>query len=189
MVDPKSVIIQGDLSRRDAEVLIELCAGKVVVEFGVGGSTLLIARIAKSLYSYDTSQEWIDRIANRIDKMKEELSCTPCFNYTDGVADDIPQCDVLFIDGNGDDRFKWLKFFNKCNMMVWHDSLGDTGNGPTIYYIMSGLFSSRECVEYLDRADFHYKDSNMAIIYRRSTPIKYENWNITETDNRLSPYE
>lgn len=189
MVDPKSVVIQGDLSRRDAEVLLELCRDKFVVEFGVGGSTLLIARVAQRLQSYDTSVEWLSRTAARIKKIEGELSCIPEFSIVDDVADDIPECEVLFIDGKGEDRYKWLKFFPKCNIMICHDSLGDTGgNGPALYHIMAELFKNRECVEYLDRADFHYKDSNMVVIYSRPEPIRYHNWNLTETDNRLDPY-
>lgn len=189
MIDPKSVVIQGDLSRRDAEVLLELCQGKHVVEFGVGGSTLLIARVAKSLHSYDTSSEWLGRTAARIRKIESELSCIPEFTIVQAVADDIKECDVLFIDGRGDDRFKWLKFFPKCNVLICHDSLGDTGGcGPTLYHVMAGLFQNRLCVEYLYRADFHYKDSNMAVVYRRPEPIKFQNWNLIETENRLDPY-
>ncbi len=189
MIDPKTVVLQGDLSRRDAEVLLELCQGKTVVEFGVGGSTLLIARVAKSLRSYDTSSEWLGRTAARIRKIEGELSCIPEFTLVKDVADSIPECDVLFIDGKGDDRFKWLKFFPRCNVLVCHDSLGDTGgDGPTIYHVMAELFRDRACVEYLDRADFHYKDSNMVVVYSRPEPIQYHNWNLTETENRLDPY-
>ncbi len=189
MVDPKTVIIQGDLSRLDAEVLIELCQDKNVVEFGVGGSTLLIARVAKKLNSYDTNHEWLNRTAARVRKIEHELSCIPEFTIVKQVADDIDECDVLFVDGNGDDRFKWLKFFPKCKVLICHDSLGDTGgNGPTLYHVMTELFKDRACVEYLDRADFHYKGSNMAVVYRRSEPICYQNWNLIETENRLDPY-
>ncbi len=189
MIDPKTVIIQGDLSRQDAAVLLELCQGKNVVEFGVGGSTLLIARVAQSLRSYDTSSEWLGRTAARIRKIEPELSCVPEFSHVAHVADDIQECDVLFIDGKGDDRFLWLKFFPKCKVLICHDSLGDTGgHGPTLYHVMGELFNNRLCVEYLDRADFHYKGSNMAVVYRRPEPIQYHNWNLTETENRLDPY-
>lgn len=188
MVDPETVVIQGDLSRLDAEVLLELCQDKIVVEFGVGGSTLLIARVAKSLRSYDTSPEWLSRTAARIRQIEPELSCVPEFSHVKDVADSIPECDVLFIDGKGDERFKWLKFFPRCNVLICHDSLGDTGNGPTLYHVMAELFRDRECVEYLDRADFHYKGSNMAVVYSRPEPIRYHNWNLTETENRLDPY-
>lgn len=189
MVDPKTVVIQGDLSRRDAEVLLELCQDKAVVEFGVGGSTLLIARVASSLRSYDTSSEWLGRTAARIRQIEPELSCIPEFTLVKDVADSIPECEVLFIDGRGDDRFKWLKFFPRCNVLICHDSLGDTGgHGPTLYHVMAELFKDRDCVEHLERADFHYKDSNMVVVYSRPEPIKYQNWNLTETENRLDPH-
>lgn len=189
MVDANTVTIQGDLSRLDAAVLIELCDNKHVIEFGVGGSTLLIARVAKSLHSWDTSTEWLKRTAARLEKLRPELTCTPQLSLTDGCPDDIPDCDVLFVDGRGEDRFKWLRFFPKCKILICHDSLGDTGgHGPTIYHVMAALFGDRTCVELLDRADYHYRDSNMAVIYRRISPLVYKNWNVTETENRLDPH-
>jgi hypothetical protein len=188
MVDYNQVEIQGDISRADVRVLIELCDNKRVVEFGVGGSTLIIARIAKSLYSFDTSEEWINRTNSRLQKI-DDLTCQPTISLTAGVPEDIPDCDVLFIDGKGEERYKWLKFFPKCKIIICHDSLGDTGgSGPTLYHVMAEIFQRMDCVEYLDKAIFHYHDSNMAVIYRRDEPLKYKNWNIDERENRLDPY-
>lgn len=190
MIDYKTVVIQGDISRLDARVLIELCNDKNVIEFGCGGSTLLIARVAKSLHSFDTSREWIDRTINKLNTISSELSCDPQFTLIEDVAEDVAECDVLFLDGKGEDRYKWLKFFKKCNIMICHDSLGDTaGHGPALYHIMSDLFKDMESIELMDRAYFHYLDSNMVVIYRRSEPLKYNNWNIVEKDNRKDPYE
>lgn len=189
MIDYQTVPIQGDISRLDVKVLIELCADKRVVEFGVGGSTLILARIAKTLKSYDTSQLWIDKTQIKLEKILSEIVSVPEFILTTGEEEDIEECDILFIDGNGEDRYKWLKFLPKCKVMICHDSLGDTGGyGPALYHIMSCLFKDMRLVEYLDKAYYHYMGSNMAVIYRREEPIKYENWNLTDKSNRLDPY-
>lgn len=188
-MDPLTVPIQGDLSRQDAVVLAELCQNKKVIEFGVGGSTLLIARVAKALESFDTDLGWLDRTRRRLDKLKPELTCLPQLRHTSGVPETIDDCDVLFIDGRGDDRFKWLKFFPKCQTLICHDSLGDTGgNGPTLYHVMAELFRDRASLEYLDHASFHHQGSNMVVVHRRREPIRYQNWNLTELENRLDPY-
>jgi hypothetical protein len=53
---------------------------------------------------------------------------------------------------------------------------------------MAELFRDKDLVSLLDRAYFHYRDSNMAVVYRRDQPIHYQNWNVTEPHNRLDPY-
>lgn len=189
MIDYRTVVIQGDLSRLDVRVLLELCAHKRVVEFGMGGSTLLLARICKELISYDTSMEWLERTKARLEDIQGELSCIPTLLLTAGEEEDICECDVLFIDGKGEDRHKWLKFFTKCKILICHDSLGDTGgSGPTLLHIMSELYSNMDIVKNLDRTDYHYLGSNMVVTYKRENPINFVNWNIIEIENRISPY-
>lgn len=74
--DPRTVLIQGDISRADAVVLVNLCAGRSVVEFGMGGSTLLLARCAKELSSYDTDLEWYEITECRIAQIPDK-TCKP----------------------------------------------------------------------------------------------------------------
>lgn len=189
MLDPQNVEIHGDISRADVLVLAEICTNKDVVEFGVGGSTLILSQCAKSLHSYDTDNTWIERVSGRLSKT-HGLTCNPTLSLCTDVPDAIPTCDVLFIDGYGPHRLPWLlKHFDKCKTVICHDSLGDTGNGPTLYHIMADLFKRHELIGMLDTARFHYLDSNMVVIDKRQTPIVYKNWNITESgDNRKDPY-
>lgn len=189
MFDPKTVVIQGDLSRNDVAVLHELCMGKSVVEFGVGGSTLLLSRLATSLVSYDTDQSWIDKTRRRLREISDK-TCSPDFRLITGTPAEIPTSDVLFVDGFGNIRWEWMKHFHTTKVLICHDSLGDTGgHGPTILNVMSALFKSMENVELLDKAFYHYRDSNMAVVFRRDKPIKYVNWNIAEPENRLNPHD
>lgn len=188
-IDPAKVEIQGDISRADVLVLVEICTNKNVIEFGVGGSTLILSRCAKSLLSYDTDEEWINRISKRLSKI-DDKTCEPVLKHTKALPKEIPTCDVLFIDGYGPHRSDWLiNHFDKCSIAICHDSLGDTGNGPTLYHIMSELFKHRDLLEMLDTARFHYLNSNMVVIQKRETRITYTNWNVVEKDdNRKDHY-
>lgn len=186
MLDPEKVVIQGDISRADVRVLVEICSNKNVVEFGVGGSTLILAQCAASIVSYDTDISWIERTKHRIDTM--EKITVPQFVHMPTVPESIPECDVLFIDGYGPHRCEWTRHFLRCKVMLLHDSLGDTGLGPTIDDLLSKIFTIREIVENLDLMKFHYLDSNMVVVYKRETPIRFLNWNTVEDNNRKSPY-
>lgn len=186
-MDIENVVIQGDISRADVRVLAELCTNKRVVEFGVGGSTLILSRCAASVTSYDTDISWINRTKHRIDIMHDKL-IMPEFIHTTEVPNDIPECDVLFIDGFGPHRAEWTKHFLKCQIMIMHDSLGDTGKGPTLDDLLSRMFKIREIVESLDVMKYHYLDSNMVVAYKRQKPIQFINWNTVEDKNRIDPY-
>jgi hypothetical protein len=189
MIDPTNVEIHGDISRADVLVLVEVCTNKDVVEFGVGGSTLILSRCAKSLQSYDTDHIWLDRARNRLSKIHGK-TCEPTLHHCNNVPDTIPICDVLFIDGYGPHRLQWLlKHFDKCKIVICHDSLGDTSDGPALYHIMAEMFRSHDMIQMLYAAKFHYLDSNMVVLEKRDAPITYRNWNITEKDdNRKDPY-
>ena len=58
--------MEGDLSRADVLVLTFLCRNKRVIEFGVGASTIILSQIAKWVVSYDTDQNWIDKIKPKV---------------------------------------------------------------------------------------------------------------------------
>jgi len=175
MFNPQTVEIQGDISRSDVVVLYELCLGKSVVEFGMGGSTLLISQIAKEFTSYETDQKWFDKTKGRLDLI--DKSCKPDLKMIYEVPDTIPTCDVLFIDGLGDHRLKWAKFLTSCDKMLFHDSLGDTGTVPTVHHMLSELLLTLDRVGWLDTIQFHYKDSNIVVINKRKEFIKFANWN------------
>lgn len=187
MLDYQTITIMGDLSRLDVKVLIDECTDKNVVEFGCGGSTIIAAMCAKSVTSYDTDQVWVDRTLSKLSKLTG-LSCTPTINTISSTPLDIPECDVLFIDGLGGMRSEWMQHFPKCKTMLIHDSLGDTGNGPTIYHVMSSLMLTHTNVQLLDKILFHHQNSNMVVVRRRAEPIYYQNWNETEPENRIDPY-
>lgn len=188
MLDYKTVPIYGDISRNDVRVLIELCTGKNVIEFGVGGSTLILAQVASKLTSYDTSQEWIDKTKKKLITKPSVKTCEPEFIHNPEIPNDIPECDVLFLDGEGYQRTGWLKHFPKCKVVISHDCRGETTDGPTAYHLIYPLFKNFELLQYVSRIEYAYLDSNMFVYYRREKPIVYENWNITETDNRFDPY-
>lgn len=187
MLNPNTMSIQGDISRNDVKVLFELCTNKNVIEYGVGGSTLILAQIAKTLICYDTDINWINTTAKRLQNINNK-TCNPELNYITQTPHELPESDIIIIDGHGDTRHEWAKHLPTTKQLLFHDSLGSTTTQPTIYHITTQLFTNMTLIENLDTAKFHYKDSNYLLIIKRETPIKYVNWNETETENRLNPY-
>ena len=187
MINPETITIQGDISRQDVMVLASYCTNKNVVEFGVGGSTLIIARCAKSLMSYDTDQNWIDITSLRLSTISDK-TCEPQLKLISQPPNDIEECDVLFIDGLGDHRDAWAKLFTRAKVTLIHDSLGVAGDYPVVYWVMKEIFNNIDSVGLLDKITFHCFDSNMVVVERRDSPLSFRNWNETETTGRISPY-
>jgi len=181
-IDPKTVKIQGDLSRSDVINLCRLCDGKRVVEFGMGGSTLLLARCCATLDSYDTSEEWYNRITAKVSQIPNK-TCEPKLTLGEQVPEDIPSCDVLWIDGCDAHRGLWLeKFFDKAPLIIVHD-----GRRPwdvsQVFEVVRPNFSRVKTLH------INYDESNLLLIEKRLSPLEWENWNVTERDdNRANPW-
>lgn len=183
-MDPQKVAIQGDLSRKDVVELYRLCAGKRVVEFGMGGSTLILAQCAKRLDSYESDPKWFDITEARIFQMGKPASVRL---HDVGphcpLPDDIPECDVLFIDGFGPMRAQWIsKFFKKAKVIAIHDARRFQDVNKALSHLV--VFFSE-----IERIEFNVGDSNLMVVYRREVPLEYENWNETEADDNRVPWE
>lgn len=181
MVDPQTVPIQGDLSRNDVVQLCAWCRGKSVVEFGMGGSTLLLSRIATSLISFDTEEYWFDITRHRIAQI-EDKSCQPQLFLNPEPPERIPQCEVLFLDGKDVQRFEWIRRFQRqCKVLIIHDSRVPVIFNPTLQLLAEDFLR-------LQSIHCHIGESNLLVAEYRDAPVAYENWNHTEAnDNRISP--
>ena len=179
--DPSSVTIQGDLSRNDAVQLCLWCNGRDVVEFGMGGSTLLLSRCAKSLLSFDTQKHWFDVTELRLNQIPEK-SCEPQLVLSPEIPQNIPACDVLFVDGLDYQRVEWVKrFHDRSKVLIVHDSRSPVITLPILAAIAPSFLK-------LYALYFHIGNSNLLIMVFREEPIAYENWNHTEIgDRRASP--
>ena len=187
-IDPKTVTIQGDLSRNDVIQLCEWCNNKKVVEFGMGGSTLILARCAKELHSYETNKEWYDITTRRIDQIPNK-TCEPTLTLNEvgkpyklnGLPDDIPECDVLWVDGFAPLRKLWINnFFDKAKTIIVHDSRRKED-------ATEALIIAIDRFDMVESIYLHHEDSNLIIIQKRDKRVAWENWNKVEKhDNRVS---
>jgi hypothetical protein len=198
LVNPYVYKTEGDLSRADVVALTLLCRGKDVVEFGIGGSTVLLSQIAKSVVSYEHDQTWIDRI-----KPKVGLNCE--IRLTDKECKDVKgfPCDVIFDDGHSLGRCNFLLEFwghvRECAIL--HDGRM-TYAGNCLKRFLDSFTIKNEPKEgnpglpdnpytgSLERIDWCWLESNMVVLHKRNCTLKYENWKVKgyfgNEDSRLS---
>ena len=122
--------IYGDLSRADVVALTLLCRGKNVVEYGVGGSTIILSQIAKSVVSFDTKEIWVERTKEFLKQIPNK-TCEPefrpilkeKFNGSSVKGIGFP-CDIVFSDGwaamRGHFILEFWKHISEC--AIAHDS-------------------------------------------------------------------
>ncbi len=195
--DPDTFPLEADLSRADVRVLHRLCAGRRVVEFGCGGSTVLLAHFVPLLLSYDTDPSWVERTKQRIAReplpVRPGPECGVCpgacihrcilvehFDETDRVPADLPAADVYFIDGYVPLRAAWLEAVitrRLAETIIIHDSRSSamTDIGRVLAYPLTLSLRSLE---------YHADGSNLLIV-RAGAPCEWVNWNEAEPDNRL----
>jgi hypothetical protein len=175
-IDPSTYPTSADLSRADLRVLHHFCKDTAVVEFGCGGSTLFLQKIAKTLTSYDTSQEWIDLVKGQLSGNRQEII------LIDAVPPILPKADVHFVDGIDHLRPIWVRYCQEqraAKVIIVHDSRRTypvAGLGCLFEWPLTAL---------IEKVEYHYMGSNCLVITLRQTPVAYEDWNVTEPVNRL----
>jgi hypothetical protein len=177
--DPQTFPLEADLSRADVRVLYNFCCDKEVVEFGCGGSTVFLAKIARRVMSYDTSRDWIMRTKIRLEK-EIAHNCKGIDLYS-SVPDKLPQADVYFIDGADKLRPLWVAAAidrELAPIIIVHD----TRRAVTMNSI-GPIFVHPRTLK-LRSVEYHADGSNMMVI-RAGEALKYEDWNVTEPENRL----
>jgi hypothetical protein len=180
--DPKTVPIQGDLSRADVVELVRMCRGKRVVEFGMGGSTLILMRCARSLDSYETDPHWHCLTAHRMKQVKDK-TCEPTLMLSPDTPSDIPECDIIFVDGLSSKRDEWMRLWRRTReAVVLHDS-----RVPATWRSVMELLRDEESGTWVEGIDFHVNQSNLLVVRKRPEPVAYENWNITEASDTRIP--
>ncbi len=179
--DPMTFPLEADLSRADVRLLYEFCQGKTVVEFGCGGSTVLLAQFAAKVSSYDTDRDWINRTARRLEREPKPDHARPTLtHYTSFPPRELPKADVYFIDGYVPDRVRWVKLAIEERLtetIVVHDSRSSAMSdiGPMLTYPLTMSLRS---------LTYHLDGSNMLVI-RAGAPVEYVNWNAAEPAYRL----
>jgi len=188
MFNPYIHKTEGDLSRADVVALTLLCRGKNVVEFGVGGSTVILSKIANSVISFDTDPGWIDRIKPKAPNVEFKL----IEKKADALIPIYP-CDILFDDGWSLLRPPFLlKYWNVIKeYAILHDGRM-TYAGNCVKRLIDSFIIKNEPNEYnpglpdnpytgsLESIYWNYLESNMVVLKKRNCTLKYENWKVTE---------
>lgn len=164
----------GDLSVEDAKVLVELGKkAKVILEFGVGGSTQIFAQCKpKTLVSVETDPSWISLTQKRLSQLSDITH--PAFvNYGQHPNN---QYDLIFVDGVDHLRKQfaidtWSQL-TVNGVMVFHDTrrFQDFANAAWIAQLYFNEIS---------RVDVNVNNSNLTVIYKKEHQ-PYVNWNYTE---------
>lgn len=172
--NPRTEPLEADLSRADVAVLHEFCSGKLVIEFGAGGSTKLLRRFAAGVITYETDPRWAA-------VTKKKVPGADVRRCSVG-APVISACDVLFIDGLRDSRHLWMHFavaHRVAPIILAHDTRRPK---PVSQF---RVLLEWPHTAWIDSVHYHYRDSNILVVKLRSKPVKYENWNVTEPKGRL----
>lgn len=198
-------MIEGDLSRADVVGLITLCRNKDVVEFGLGGSTILLSQVARSLTTYETKPEWVERFKGTFATV-ENKTCEPVIKVIPETRDGSSvvglgqPCDVLFDDGWALMRFPFIKEFwphiREC--CILHDTRATyAGNNLKQVFDAYQLGADKEKYPWgynpitasLKTIEWNYLESNLCVLFKRNCELVWENWKITEkSDANRSGY-
>lgn len=176
----------GDISRQDAELLEEYAGrSRSVLEFGVGGSTQVIAQSipdGASFISLDTNEEWISVTRKNLERLGVENRCRMVAYKK--WSNDQNRYDLIFDDGEGSLRRDFaLRSFPMLTVggsMLFHDTrrLSDVRN---VLAVIEIFFEEIEHVHMNERVGGI--SSNITVI-RKKVKEPYVDWNTVE--GRLS---
>jgi|GEM_PF-2420014 len=176
----------GDLSLQDAELLERyVTRAKAVLEFGVGGSTQIIAQsipAGAKFASIDTDPSWIDVTRERLGKLGVQDRChfLRYDGWMPGAMSVSPLFDIIFDDGVDHLRRafaleSWV-LLEPGGFMLFHDTrrFGDFVN---VAWVMQSYFEEVEEVYCNQRVDG--VSSNISVIKKKARE-PYVNWNHSE---------
>ena len=180
--------IEGDLSRADVVALVLLCRGKRVVEFGLGGSTIILSQVAKSLVTYETKGEWVKRFSGKITTPIKIIEERHDGASVKGLAED---CDVIFIDGWAAMRWHFLLEFwsNIKECAILHDTRAVYAANCVQKFFsaynppVKGKWGLNPYLATLKSIDWNYLESNLCILNKRNVLLEHEDWKKTEAGN------
>ncbi len=197
MLNPYICPIDGDLSRADTVVLTQLCRNKHVIEYGVGGSTVLLAQVAKSVLSYETKPVWAERAREQLAEVSNK-TCEPIIHIIGEKHDGSSvegigrQCDVLFSDGwaamRGAFVVEFWPYIRDC--AITHDTRATYAANVVKHFFNSFLPTDKSVNIWghpysasLRTIEWNYMESNMCVLFKRNCELLWEDWKKTEAGN------
>lgn len=172
----------GDLSRADAELLEAYahCA-TAVLEFGVGGSTQIIAQAIPDhavFLSLETDPDWINTTLGNLRRLGVAHKCQ--FNKYGEWAAEESRFDLIFNDGIADLRLEFamraFPLLTAGGILLFHDTrrINDVRN---VLDLIDVYFEEIENVAFNERVNG--VSSNITAV-RKKAKETYINWNVDE---------
>ena len=169
----------GDLSLQDADVISEYASkSKSILEFGVGGSTQLLAQSnADLIISVETSTDWIELTKKRLNQI-DNTRPVQIMDYTTKFD---TKFDLIFVDGVDNLRRQFAietwQYLNTDGVMLFHDTrrLQDFQNAVSVaeqYFLEISKISVN--VNASDGVS-----SNITVLHKKQH-VPYINWNLSE---------
>lgn len=175
----------GDLSNRDAALLERYASNaNAVLEFGVGGSTQIIAQALSpqaSFTSLDTDPKWIEITRGHLSRLGVDDRCQ-IYPYESWMADPSPvSFDLIFNDGLNTlrrDFALWtFPLLAIGGVMLFHD----TRRSRDVRYVLDVVETFFEEVEHVHMNErFQGVSSNITAV-RKKTREPYVDWNLVES--------
>ena len=167
----------GDLSKADAKILKDLAEkSERILEFGVGGSTQILAAYGKGkapIVTVETSLEWIGWTKNNLNLLgiTREVLFADYYTFLP-----MEEYDLIFDDGADEFRlpfaYKTWPQLKEGGYMLFHD----TRRGRDVQNIADFIVKFSPEIESV----FINKDhSNITVIKKKKAEF-YENWNVVE---------
>ena len=172
----------GDLSRQDAEIIERYASHATsVLEFGVGGSTQIIAQAIPAdskFLSLDTNQEWIETTRTNLRRLDVEGRVR--IGRYENWRSRKNRYDLIFNDGSKRLRREFaLRSFPllvQGGVMLFHDTrrADDVKN---VTALVENFFEEIESVNLNERVEG--KASNITVV-KKKVKEPYSNWNKVE---------
>lgn len=169
----------GDLSLEDANLLVKYGkASKSILEFGVGGSTQILAQcFPDELLCVETDRNWMQATINKLALIEHKTE--PSFQDYDAPITGV--YDFIFVDGVDHLRLPFAKNtwdrLKVGGVMVFHDTRREQ-DFANVMQLARGYFNEIECIEVNQKAS-NGKSSNMTVIKKKQYE-PYVNWNQAE---------
>jgi len=176
----------GDLSLSDAELLERYASrARRVLEFGVGGSTQIIAQsiaVDATFLSLDTDPAWIDVTQDRLRRLGVADRCRffPYEGWREAVTAISPTFDLIFDDGVDAHRREFglesWKLLEPGGFMIFHDTrrFGDFVN---VAWLLQTHFEEVAEARFNERVG--YEASNISVVLKKKRE-PYVDWRFVE---------
>ena len=169
----------GDISIADAKVLARLGEACEVLEFGMGGSTQVLAQESFHVISIETDPLWLARTRTNLDALgvdQAQYDLIPYFKWPEFVRPLNKKFDVVFVDGVDEMRLPFaimaFPFIKEGGIMAFHD----TRRQPDMQNFLNTILHFHNEIR---DVKLNWLSSNISLFTKKKLE-GYVNWNETE---------